>query len=108
MEGCSENGFVIQNPISFQNCWVKNLPKSLLYGNKQNWTLLDFRVTNCIIQSKSTSNTKPIINLTDASNGLIQKLTIANSTFFNSERNEGDNYFLRFGSASNSNPKKVL
>ena len=106
--GANQDGFVIQNPVSFQNCLVKNLPKSLLYGNKQNWTLLDFRVTNCIIQSKSLENTKPIINLTDASNGLIQKLLISNTTFFNSERNTGDNYFLRFSNSSNAQPRKVL
>ncbi len=107
-QGANQDGFVIQKTVSFQNCKVKNLPKSLLYGKGKNWTLLDFRVQDCIIQSKSETNTKPIINLTDASNGLIQKLFIVNSTFYNSQRNAGENYFLRFSNSSNAQPRKVL
>lgn len=105
--GANQDGYVIQKTVAFQNCIVKNLHKSLLYGNKTNWSLADFRVLDCIIQMGSTATT-PAINLTGASNGLIQKLNISNSTFYNTEKNENECYFIRFSNSSNAQPKKIF
>jgi len=105
--GANQDGFVIQKPVVYQNCLIKNLPNSLLYGNKTNWSLCDFRVVDCIVQM-ANNDTKPVINLVGASNGLIQKLTISNSTFYNTVRNENECYFLRFSNQSNAQPKKIF
>ena len=105
--GANQDGYVIEKTVAFQNCKIKNLPKSLLWGSDVSWTLRDFRVVDCIVQMANTG-TKPTINLTGAGNGLIQKLTITGSTFYSTVRNENECYFLRFTNASNAQPRKVL
>ncbi|MBE6332363.1 MAG: DUF4957 domain-containing protein [Bacteroidales bacterium] len=106
--GGNQDGFVIQKAVAFQNCKIKNLPKALLWDSEQNWTLLDFRVVDCLIQMNGTTSS-PTINFYHGSgNGLIQKLTVSNSTFFSSVRNEAESYFIRFTNASNAQPRKVL
>lgn len=105
--GANQDGFVIQKPVIFQNCVISNLPKSLLWGNGQNWSLADLRIQDCIIQMNSTS-TKPFIDLTGASNGLIQKFLVSNTTIYNSDPTPVDRYFIRFSNASNAQPRKVF
>lgn len=106
--GANQDGFVIQKLVSIQECMVKNLPATLLYGNAQNWSLCDLRIKNCIIQAANTESTTPWINLTGGSNGLIQKLSIENSTFYNTEKNNAEQYFMRFSNSSNAQPKKIF
>lgn len=105
--GANQDGFVIQKTVAFQNCQIRDLPNSLLYGNNKNWSLADFRILDCIIQMNN-QGTKPVINLTGGSNGLIQKLTIDHSTIYNAVRNENECYFLRFSNSSNAQPKKIF
>lgn len=105
--GGNQDGFVIQKAVTFQNCRIKNLHRSLLYGSEKNWSLCDFRVLDCIIQQAST-DTRPVINLTGASNGLIQKMTLQNTTFYNTEHNDKECYFMRFSNSSNAQPKKIF
>lgn len=106
--GANQDGFVIMKPVVIQECWVKNLPATFLYGNGKNWSLTDFRIKNCIFQAANAGNTTPWINMTGASNGLIQKMTIENSTFYNSEKNEAEQYFIRYSNSSNAQPKKIF
>lgn len=105
--GANQDGFVIQKTVAFQNCHIRNLHRSLLYGSDKNWSLCDFRVLDCVVQLAST-DTKPVINLTGGSNGLIQKMTLQNTTFYNSEKNEKECYFMRYSNSSNAQPKKVF
>ncbi len=104
--GANQDGFVINNPVLFQECNIRNLKKSLLYGNKKNWSLRDFRITDCIIQLDNDGSDS-FINLNGASNGLIKKLTIENSTVYNLVKNESA-YFIRYSNSSNANPKKIF
>lgn len=105
-DGASQSGFVIENPIIFQECNFKNVKKSFLYGNSKNWSLRDFRITDCIVQLDN-SGSNPVINLYGASNGLIKNLTIKNSTFYNLSNNSSA-YFIRYSSSSNAQPKKIF
>lgn len=105
--GANQDGFVIQKTVAFQNCLIKGLHRSLLYGNDKNWSLCDFRVLDCIVQLAST-DTRPVLNLTGASNGLIQKMTLQSTTFYNTERNDKECYFMRFSNSSNAQPKKIF
>ena len=105
--GANQDGFVIQKTVAFQNCRIKNLPNSLLYGNSMNWSLCDFRVLDCIVQM-ANKGSKPVLNLTGGSNGLIQKMMLRNSTFYNTEKNETECYFMRFSNSSNAQPKKIF
>lgn len=107
-QGANQDGFVIEKPVVFQECWVKNLPATLLYGNAKPWSLRDFRVKDCIIQAANAANTTPWINLTGSSNGLIQKITFENSTFFNTEKNDKEQYFIRYSNSSNAQPRKIF
>lgn len=106
--GANQDGFVIEKPVVVQECWVKNLPATLLSGHKKNWSLRDFRVKDCIVQTANIDGTTPWIDLTGASNGLIQKLTLEHSTFYNSEVCTAEQYFLRFSNSSNAQPKKIF
>ncbi len=104
--GASNNCYIIDNPVIFQQCMVKNLPNSLIYGNKVSWALTDFRITDCIIQMKN-SGSNSFINLYGASAGCIKAFTLKNSTFYNTEEN-GSAYFYRYSNQSNAQPKKVF
>lgn len=107
-QGANQDGFVIEKPVLVQECWIKNLPDALLFGNKKNWSLRSFAVKDCIVQAKNADKTMPWIDLTGASNGLIQKLTLERSTFYNTERNAAEQYFVRFSNSSNAQPKKIF
>ena len=104
--GANQDGFVINNPVLFQECNIKNLKKSLLYGNKKNWSLRDFRITDCIIQLNNDGSNS-FINLHGASNGLIKELTIKNNTIYNLVQN-GSAFFIRYSNSSNAQPKKIF
>lgn len=104
-DGANQNGYVIVDPVIFQDCNFKNVKNSILYGNKQNWSLSDFRINNCIIQLDN-SGSNPVINLYGARNGLIKNLMIKNSTFYNLSDNTSA-YFIRYSNSSNAQPKKI-
>ena len=104
--GASQDGFVIENPVIFQECNFKNVKNGLLYGSAKNWSLRDFRITDCIVQLDN-SGSNSIINLYGASNGLIKNLTIKNSTFYNLSNNSSA-YFISYSNSSNAQPKKIF
>ena len=91
-----------------QECMIKNLKNSLLYGNKKPWSLRDFRVVDCIVQLNN-SGSNSILNLYGANptNGLIKNLTVRNSTFVNIVKNSSG-YFIRYANSSNAQPKKIF
>lgn len=105
-DGANQDGYVINNPVIFQECNFKNIKNSFLYGNKQNWSLRDFRITDCIIQLDN-SGSNSIIHLQGASNGLIKDMTIKNNTFYNLATNNSA-YFICYSSSSNAQPKKIF
>lgn len=104
--GANQDGYVINNPVIFQECNVKNLKNSLLYGSKKNWSLRDFRIVDCIVQLNNEGS-NPFLHLQGGTNGLIKNLTIEKSTIYNLVKN-GSAYFLRYSNASNSQPKKIF
>lgn len=106
--GANQDGYVINNPVIVQECMIKNLKNSLLYGNKKAWSLRDFRVVDCIVQLNN-SGSNSILNLygADPTNGLIKNLTVRNSTFVNIVKNSSG-YFIRYANSSNAQPKKIF
>ena len=108
-DGAGQDGYVINKPIIFEECWIRNLPKSLLYGQKKAWSLRYFRILNCIIQLDNESSNNSFLDFSSASpgNGLIKELTISNSTIYNTKKNSSA-WFLRYTNASNAQPKKVF
>lgn len=105
-DGANQSGYVIEQPVIIQECNFKNLPNSLLYGNKKNWSLRDFRITGCIIQLNN-SGSNSFLHLQGGSNGLIKNLTVKNNTIYNLVKN-GSAYFIRYSNSSNSQPKKIF
>lgn len=77
----NQDGYIINKPVIIQECNIKNLQNSLLYGNKKPWTLRDFRITDCIVQMNNAGS-NGVINLYGAT-GTIKDMTIKNSTFYN-------------------------
>lgn len=107
-DGANQDGFVIMKDIKFNNCLVKNLPDMFIFGNQKNWSINSLTILNCIIQANNEANTKAWISFEGASNGLIRKMLIQNSTFFNVKQNPAEQYFMRFGNSSNAQPKKIF
>ena len=105
--GANQDGFVMTNPVLLKNVNVKNLKKSLIYGNKTNWSLTNLIIENCIIQLDNGDNSSCVINLYGASNGLIKDLSVSNSTFYNLQENSSA-YFMRYGNSSNAQPNKIF
>lgn len=105
-DGGNQNGYVIMDPIVIQECNVKGLKNSLLYGNKNPWSLWDFRINDCIVQLNNEGS-NGVINLYGGGNGLIKEMRIENSTFYNLVANSTA-YFIRYSNTSNANPKKIF
>ena len=106
-DGANQNGFVINDPVIFQQVNVKGLKKSLLWGSSKAWSLRDFRIDDCIVQLNNESTGDPVINLTNGGNGLIKDMNIKNSTFYNLHKNSNA-YFIRYSNSSNAQPKKIF
>ena len=105
-DGANQNGFVINGAVNFQECFFKNVNKSLLHGSKKNWSLRSLSIMGCIVQlNNATSNS--VLDLSGASNGLIKILNVKNSTFYNLVKNESG-FFIRYSNASNAQPKKIF
>jgi hypothetical protein len=105
-DGANQDGFVINDPVIIQECDFKNVKNGILYGNKKNWSLRDFRITDCIIQFNN-SGSNSVLNLYGGSNGLIKDLTIKNNTLYNIVKNSSA-YFIRYSNASNAQPQKIF
>lgn len=105
-DGANQNGFVINDPVMITNCNFKNVKNSLLYGNKKNYSLREFRITECIVQLNNSGD-KPVIHLQGGQNGLIKEMMIRNSTFYNLVKNSKA-YFIRYSNSSNAQPKKIF
>ena len=104
--GANQSGYVMTNPVTLKNVNVKNLQKSLVYGNKTNWSLTSLTITDCIIQLNNESSSS-VINMYGASNGLIKNMVVKNNTFFNLKSNQSA-YFLRYSNGSNAQPQKIF
>ncbi len=104
--GANQNGYVMTNPVSLKNVNIKNLKKSLIYGNKTSWSLTNLIIENCIIQLDNDGS-NGVINMYGASNGLIKSIQISNNTFYNLKENSSA-YFLRYSNSSNAQPQKIF
>ena len=104
--GANQNGYVMTNTVLLKNVNVKNLRKSLVYGNKTNWSITNLIIDGCIVQLDNGDNSSSVINLYGASNGLVRYLNVTNSTFYNLQENSSA-YFLRYSNSSNAQPNKI-
>ena len=105
-KGANQTGFVMTNPVTLKNVNVKGLKKSLIYGNKTNWSLLGLMIDGCMVQLDNEES-MGVINMSGAKNGLIKSMTVCNSTFYNLKKNSTA-YFLRYGNSSNAQPRKIF
>ncbi|MDE5961764.1 MAG: DUF4957 domain-containing protein, partial [Duncaniella sp.] len=104
--GANQNSYVIMGQVSVESCNFRNLPGSFLWGNKQPYSLNDFRITDCIVQLNNSSSAT-FINLAEGGSGTIKGLTLKNSTFYNLVENSSA-YFLRYSHTSNADPQKIF
>lgn len=106
--GANQNCYVIMGQISVESCNFRNMPGSILWGNKQPYSMNDFRITDCIVQlNNATSAT--FINLWDSSvtTGTLKTMTLKNSTFYNLVENSSA-YFFRYANPSSADPQKIF
>ena len=106
--GANQNGYVIMGQIAIESCNFRNLPGSIIWGNKQPYSRNDFRITDCIVQMKNATS-KTFIDFSSASGntGLVKSMTLKNSTFYNLEENKSA-YFFRYSNPSNADPQKTF
>ncbi|KAB6352827.1 DUF4957 domain-containing protein, partial [Bacteroides xylanisolvens] len=102
-DGANSGFYVINSPIIFQECNFRNIPNSLIYGNKKNYGVKDFRIANCIVQLKNEGSYS-VIDFNGG--GWIKDLRVENSTFYNLNTT-CSGYFVRYSSSSNAQPKKT-
>ena len=103
--GANQNGYVMTNTVLLKNVNVKNLRKSLVYGNKTNWSITNLIIDGCIVQLDNGDNSSSVINLYGASNGLVRYLNVTNSTFYNLQENSSA-YFLRYSNSATRSPTR--
>lgn len=96
--------YIVEEPVYISNCWIKDLPKSMIHDNEVNCAWWYFTITNCIIQQKNKGS-DPFINLQKKAK-CIKHIDINNSTIYNTEDSGG--YWLRYNNSSNANVQKVF
>ena len=73
--GANQNSYVIMGQVSVESCNFRNMPGSFIWGNKQPYSLNDFRITDCIVQLNNSSSAT-FINFADAGTGCFKSLTL--------------------------------
>ena len=104
-----KNIYIVEDPIYIANCWFKNLPHAMLYGNDVSCAFWYFTLSNCIVQMNNTTKSNiGFINLYDKNmNGKsVKNIVIEKSTIYNIADN-GSACFIRYANESNSTPEKV-
>lgn len=103
-----KSAYVIEGQIAIESCNFRNIPKSIIFANNQAYNVIDFRITDCIMQLNNASSAT-FINFYSSSAlaSSAKSLTIKNSTIYNIVENTSA-YFIRYANASNSQPPKVF
>lgn len=101
------NIYIVKDPIYIANCWFKDMPNAMLWGNNVDCAYWYFTIDNCIIQMKNTGN-NPFVHLYSSTNGgrIIKNISFSNSTFYNTT--DCSAYFMRYSNSSSSNVVKVF
>ena len=100
--GCEGKSFIIEKPVIFQECNIKNLPKGLINANGKDWALKDFRITDCIIQLNNSGKAN-VISM-ESSNCGFHDFIVKGNTIYNTQANSSK-YFIRFG--GQPQPEKI-
>ncbi len=110
-----DKGYVLPDPIIFEQCNVKNLPKAFFGCGYNAWLVQDFRIVDCIIQIKHANldhdNGGNFISFVKNNGGYegqfgkawtggVQNITIRNSTIYNINDMTKKTRFARFSSAN--------
>ena len=94
-------GFNLCDEVSINNVMIKDLKKSLISSNTQDWALVDLNVNNSIIQLDNTTNVFIQFNSTKNSKGSVKNIKFTNNTIYNINTGSS-HYFIRFANASNA------
>lgn len=100
--------YILQNPIIFQECFFRNVPRCLFHTGYSAWGVEDVRVTDCIVQLDNDGSTfgdgavlstcgDSYFNGSQSWAGAIRNITIRNSTIYNIKKN-AKNRMIRFWS----------
>lgn len=87
------------NAVTIDNVLVKNLKSNLLSSSKAAWAIVDFTLTNSIIQLNATG--KHFIAMDGGGTTAIKNINIEGNTIYNLDATS-DAYFIRYGNASNA------
>lgn len=106
--GYPDAAYILKNPIIFQECFFKNVPRCLFYTGVCAWGVEDVRVMDCIVQLDNdgqsfgdaaiigTYSSESLYRGGTASwNSAVRNITMQNSTFYNIKGNS-KNRVIRF------------
>lgn len=99
-----KNIYVVEDPIYISDCWIKDLPNSMIHDNGINCAYWYFTITNCIIQQRCSSGT-PFINL-EKNGKSIKHIAFNKSTIYNTL--DAGGFWVRYNNESNAQPAKVF
>ena len=105
-EGANQKVYWIDNQVSVILCNFVDLGQSLIYANKQPYALANLKIDQCVVQLRGSS-IDPVINWVGSSTGAIKNIVLSNNTIYNVSQDNTASWMIRFGNASNAQPKKV-
>lgn len=99
-----KDGYICTGAIVLESCNVRNIPSRLFMNGAVSWSLVNFRVEDCVLQINK-KDSKAFISLDDDWSGaqLIKTLIFRNSTLYNIS-DVGNAYFIRYGNKNNARP----
>lgn len=99
--------YYLKDPIIFQDCWFKNVPRCLFFSGECSWGIEDMRIVNCIVQLNNDGTSfgdAAVIGTYSSTSkykdgqswyGAVRNITVKESTIYNIQDNF-KNRMIRF------------
>ena len=100
----NQNAWILEKPVTVENCMVKELATPIYDANKFAWALNELNIRKSIIQMNNDANS--FINMDGAGCAIVKVMNITENTIYNLKDN-ASKFFIKGSNASNTQPKKI-
>ena len=100
----NQNAWILENPVTVENCMVRELATPIYDANKFAWALNELNIRKSIIQMNNDANS--FINMDGAGCAIVKVMNITENTIYNLKDN-ASKFFIKGSNASNTQPKKI-
>ena len=100
----NQNAWILENPVTVENCMVRELATPFYDANKYAWALDELNIRKSIIQMNNDA--KSFINMDGADCAIVKVMNITENTIYNLKDN-ASKFFIKGSNASNTQPKKI-